>query len=135
MDEENVSYIFIYGTLMKGYKSHKKFNLSKRLNYIGIGKLNGIIYDIGEYPGLVIDCDDEKTVNGEVYEILDQSVLQELDEFESYKPSDPEDSLYVRTSVQLIDPKIEAWTYTYNNCINDKKKIKEGCWRSYEGSN
>lgn len=127
---EELNHIFIYGTLMKDYENYKKFSLSEKLNYIGKGKLNGTMYDLGDYPGIIIN-DQDSSIKGELYKIKDQRILRDLDEFECYHPDSVKESLYIRKEVQLTKPSIKSWCYIYNKSINNKNKIKSGDWRSY----
>ena len=49
--------------------------------FVADGTVNGSLYDLGEYPGLLLDGSNTSVI-GEVYEVDDET-LNELDEFEA----------------------------------------------------
>lgn len=129
---KNCNYIVLYGTLMRGYDNYDKFNLSNRLSYIKKTKFNGIMYDIGGYPGVIVEEDNNRIIEGELYYIRDQSLLPKLDDFESYYPENTKNSLYIRELIELESPKsIKAWIYLYNKSVNDKDVVKSNNWNMY----
>jgi gamma-glutamylcyclotransferase (GGCT)/AIG2-like uncharacterized protein YtfP len=43
--------VFVYGTLRKGFTLH--MYLSDKAKFVGAGTMKGVLYDLGEYPGVV----------------------------------------------------------------------------------
>lgn len=139
LDSTDEEYIMIYGTLMRDYDAHEELSLTDHLTYLDECTVNGKLYDLGEYPGLILrngmDPDpsgEQRHVTGELYRVEDESVFAEMDEFERYDPNDRENSLYVRQIVRLNDPPVDAWVYVYNRDIEDATIIESGDWRAYD---
>ena len=76
--------LFVYGTLMSWAKGALGLNERKRLSReassLGPATLRGRLYDLGQYPGLIISNVDADVVHGEVFELFRPAVtLQWLD--------------------------------------------------------
>src|SRR6185503_9965282 len=99
----NKQLVFVYGTLRRGNAGSMSVRFPNA-KFIGDAKVTGSLYDLGAYPGLLLD-DSKSLVVGEVYEV-DEAVLNELDEFEAT-------SNYQRreTDVSLVTHKTKCWTY------------------------
>ncbi len=69
-------------------------------------EINGTMYNLGEFPALVLSGDATHTVNGYTIEI-DVDELEEVDEFE-----DIESKMYRRVMVETKQGYF-AWTYEY----------------------
>lgn len=106
--------LFVYGTLRRGFSLHPYLRKSA-VRYLGKGKIQGSLYDLGEYPGAVPSSSPHREIEGEVYELLDaKKQLEELDRIEEFHPDRPEDSLFVRrVSVVRLDKgrRFKAWVY------------------------
>ena len=67
-------HVFVYGTLRRG--EQRDINLLRPTpRWIGQASVEGVLYDLGDYPGLVFGIDQhpgQKKVRGEVYEISDE---------------------------------------------------------------
>lgn len=106
-------YLFVYGTLMSGMEASHL--LSEIARCVGRGRVQGRLYDLGEYPALVLGQPGD-TVWGEVYRILRPAAIRQIDRYEGFDPSGAS-FLYRReaTSVTLEDgARIQAWAYVYN---------------------
>lgn len=102
----------------------------------GHGRIEGSLYDFGEYPGVVLDG--AGWVGGELYRVPDLAArLPALDRAEWYDPSDADKSLYVRrrVPVQLDDGAArEAWVYVLNDPGGPPgrgRRIPSGDWRAH----
>lgn len=88
------------------------------LRSCGEGSICGRLYDLGEYPGAVMDNSSDMRVYGAVFQLPDKSaVLDELDQYEGYDPASPSTGLFVRRlrPVALSDGTvIDSWIYEYN---------------------
>jgi gamma-glutamylcyclotransferase (GGCT)/AIG2-like uncharacterized protein YtfP len=94
---------------------------------IAEAKVNGRLYDLGPYPGLVSD-ESNSLVAGEVYEV-DDELLNELDEFEA-------SSNYVRKQVEIAlgTQQTKCWTYEPDaEFYRFEKLIASGDWMEYAG--
>ena len=112
------SYLFAYGTLLPGHAPSEIATSVNRLRSIGRGRIHGRLYDLGEFPGAIVDATADTAVSGEIFELPeDPAVLRSLDEYEGYDPADPEASLFVRKEcvIELPDGRdLDCWVYVYN---------------------
>lgn len=95
--------IFVYGTLRQGGLRAMP-GLFPGAKFIGRAAVAGSLYDMGEYPGLLLDASGSPVI-GEVYEI-DDEILSELDRIEA-------SSLYGRRQVEATvgDERVLCWIY------------------------
>src|SRR5687768_10199370 len=71
--------VFVYGSLRRGNTRAMSVRFPEA-TYVAEGKVRGSLYDLGEYPGLVLDGE-ASVVTGEMYEV-DDDTLHRLDKFE-----------------------------------------------------
>ena len=80
-------HVFVYGTLRRG--EQRDINLLKPSpRWVGPASVEGVLYDLGSYPGLMLGSNqhpEQKMVRGEVYEISD-ALEHLLDEIEGVGP-------------------------------------------------
>jgi gamma-glutamylcyclotransferase (GGCT)/AIG2-like uncharacterized protein YtfP len=104
----------------------------EELHFVGYGKIEGELFDLGEYPGAVERKG--KYVYGEVYEITDSdNVLRKLDDYEAFDPKNPKYSLFLRrlAEVEMKDgTKVSASVYFYNGSMKGLKAIAGGRWKN-----
>ncbi len=134
-------FLLLYGSLGSREATHAELGLDKALQPLGSREIRGSLYDLGEYPGLVLG---PGVVVAELFKISDRSVLLRLDEFEEYNHAKPEQSLFRRTTLQLPryrsrlasklhgHPVIDAWIYLYDQPVGGKEKIAEPSWYEYK---
>jgi gamma-glutamylcyclotransferase (GGCT)/AIG2-like uncharacterized protein YtfP len=122
-------YIFLYGTLLPGHAPAQIASAVGRLRRVGRGTVQGILYDLGRYPGAVLG----KTgslIQGEVFELPDDpEILHRLDAFEGFDPDRPESSEFVRREWPVIlsgGKKIICWVYAYNRDPGAAPRIADG---------
>jgi gamma-glutamylcyclotransferase (GGCT)/AIG2-like uncharacterized protein YtfP len=72
--------VFVYGTLRRN-GAHPMSIRFPRSKFIADAKVTGSLYDLGAYPGLLLN-EANSLVTGEVYEVEDET-LNELDAFEA----------------------------------------------------
>lgn len=118
--------LFLYGTLMTGEPGHRELRLAKRLVLIGRDRIAGTLYDLGDYPGLILSG--SGIVQGELFAAPDSGLLGEIDAFELYDPFDREASEYLRIRVTTLDSGHDAWTYAYNCGVRGMPVIASGNW-------
>jgi gamma-glutamylcyclotransferase (GGCT)/AIG2-like uncharacterized protein YtfP len=121
--------VFFYGTLMTPFNRPGRQRVTPKLTFEGRGTIAAALFDLGIYPAAV-PTNDDSLVWGEVYSTEDPlSVLNTLDEIEGYRPSEPEQSLYIRvlTHVTLEDGTgLDAWAYFYNAPLGQAQRIDSG---------
>jgi gamma-glutamylcyclotransferase (GGCT)/AIG2-like uncharacterized protein YtfP len=99
----NKHLVFVYGSLRRG-SARAMSNRFPDSRFIAGATVNGHLYDLGEFPGLLLN-ESGAAVTGEVYEI-DEDVLKSLDDFEAT-------SNYRRKQVEItlgFDRKV-CWVY------------------------
>lgn len=132
-------HLAVYGTLLSGYSPHEAFGLPDRLGYVRSCTVDGVLYDLGAYPGLVVDgaAGDwdarDGVVHAELYRVRDATLRRELDSFEGYDPADVEGSRYVRERIDLRRPAVRAWVYVYTGATASATVVPSGDWRAYAG--
>ncbi len=122
-------YVFVYGSLMRGFEPHESMSVSERAEFLGEARVVGTLYDLGEYPALVRT--EEGTVEGELYRPKDEKLIDDLDHYEEFYPDAVEESLFVRTYVNVVDRDLQAWAYVYNDDEPDGGEIESGSWRKH----
>lgn len=123
--------LFVYGTLRQ-LDPTGKTALIGSADYLGIGKIHGSLFNLGEYPGVVASEAGEDEVTGEVYELADfpQQIIA-LDQYEGCDPATPQPHEYRReiaTVMMANGQKIEAWVYFYLGFTKKLEKIASGDW-------
>ena len=111
-------FLFTYGTLRPGHAPEEIAPTVAKLRAVGNGFVYGTLYDLGAYPGAILDPASTRKISGSVFEIPnDPSVLQQLDAYEEFDSSALEESLFVRTlcAVELESGgMLQCWIYVYN---------------------
>lgn len=127
-----IKYLFLYGTLMQHESDEEVALVVNRLHRVGAASVRGRLYDFGDYPGAVVDPSSNTSVRGELVELPDdESFLHTLDRYEEFDPTDPQNSLFIRTKarIQLTDGRsVDAWMYIYNKHPGDAPIITGGTY-------
>jgi len=120
--------VFFYGTLMTAFKRAGRSRIDAKLTPVGRGTIGAALFDLGIYPAAIPSSDGR--VHGEVHRMADaDDVLTVLDEFEGFRPSEPDSSLYTRaeTAVTFADGSVApAWVYFYNAPLGGAQRIESG---------
>jgi gamma-glutamylcyclotransferase (GGCT)/AIG2-like uncharacterized protein YtfP len=112
--------LFIYGTLHPERAPASIAPTARLLRSLGRATIHGRLYDFGEYPGVVLTSNPSEVVRGELFRLPEDqaaAALARLDEYEDYRPSDPETSLFLRERVEATmedGSRIACWVYTCN---------------------
>lgn len=126
-------YLFVYGTLQPASAPPEIKEIVGRWRRVGSATALGQLYDLGEYPGAVLDAGTSTRIIGEVFELpKDPAVLATLDEYEGFDADAPQDSLFqrVKTEVKLAEGgKQEVWIYVYNRNVSEQTPRKTGLSR------
>jgi gamma-glutamylcyclotransferase (GGCT)/AIG2-like uncharacterized protein YtfP len=112
-------YLFVYGTLRKGFEPPSIAETAEKLKFVSEGFVYGNLYDLGPYTTVILGG--EGKVFGQILELPeDWETLQKLDEYEGFEPNNIENSLFVRklTAARIPDGKIECWVYEYNRNLS-----------------
>jgi gamma-glutamylcyclotransferase (GGCT)/AIG2-like uncharacterized protein YtfP len=133
--EEPADHIVLYGSLRRGEASYRRLGLERRLAFVRPVRFAGVLYDLGDYPGAALGGDG--WIVGELYRIVDRSVLADLDAFECFDPEDPSPydasagtgSLYLRKLVAA--GRVRAYVYEPNPDGRDHPVIPSGDWLAH----
>jgi gamma-glutamylcyclotransferase (GGCT)/AIG2-like uncharacterized protein YtfP len=127
-------YIFVYGTLRQGERADLASGFySYGIAFIDKDRINGRLYHLGAFPGVKSIIEDKafdgkkSSVTGEVFRILDTSIVAILDAYEGYRPDSPSSGLYDRHQV-LTEEGRQVWVYTYNHPVIEDQRISGGDW-------
>ena len=123
-------YLFAYGTLADGNPPREIAAAVKQLKSVGKGYIFARLYDLGEYPGAVLDDSKRHKVFGKIFQLpLDSQLLKRLDEYEAFDPKRPKGSLFVRKRTAINRPNrppVTGWVYEYNGSVNSQPLVKHG---------
>lgn len=119
MNDFKTDYLLVYGTLCRGFPAHNQFQMENYCEYQGVVQVNGQLYDLGHYPGWVLNPN-ANPVKMELYRIHNdqgKTLLKILDEYEEINWTHPELSEYCRKAIFITHPgskkQICAWVYEY----------------------
>ncbi|MEM7083003.1 MAG: gamma-glutamylcyclotransferase family protein [Pseudomonadota bacterium] len=142
-------YILVYGTLCKGQDMHKKLRMHELCEFVDEVRVSGCLYDLGEYPGLVLydDLDDEdkatsSTVAVQLFRVTEpdrpskpKEVLTNIDKYERCFPPPVGVSEYRRTTlsvhVEKISRNVDAWLYVYQKDTTGRPHVVDLNWSDY----
>ena len=121
---ETIRHLFAYGTLQAGLAPPEVAPIIAKLRPLGEGFVDGKLYDLGDYPGAVIDPASAWIIHGTVYELPeDAEILCRLDAYEG-----PE---YVRIE-QLVTltggGAVNCWVYDSQGRPGEERFIESGRW-------
>jgi gamma-glutamylcyclotransferase (GGCT)/AIG2-like uncharacterized protein YtfP len=126
------NYLFVYGTLAEENAPQEIAGTIKKLKCVGEGFIFGRLYDLGEYPGAVLDTSLSNKIFGKIYELPgDSELLDRLDAYEEFDPEHPAKSLFVRRQAAITRPnkkKVKGWVYEYNGDVRSLPLIKNGSY-------
>jgi len=125
--------LFVYGTLMQPDNEFAVY-LNSNCNFLSRGRVRGTLYDIGDYPGLIINTKVTSIVHGNVYKMnVPAEILKQLDFYEGVGPDEEQPNLYTREirSIQTDNGSVEAWVYIYNLPVTGYKLISSGNYAEY----
>lgn len=128
--ETNCKYLFIYGTLLNADNEYGKY-LQTNSRYISPGSFNGLLYDLGDYPGALYQPESTATVYGDIVLLDDLEVFKKLDEYEGYGEGQPQPNLYIRQIIPVDTDNglIHCQVYLYNLSVDGYPQIISGRYR------
>ncbi len=139
MTKNGVYQLFVYGSLRSGFNSPVYEYISRFFKFIGTGKVQGKLFDLGTYPAGVPTTDDSFII-GELYQAKNEHefswAIGQLDDYEGVAVEADEMQLYRRevTSVYIGNQVSDAWIYWYNGDVSGKSVIESGDLIEYMNS-
>ena len=131
---EEVDLIFVYGTLRKGFPHPMAELLVSQAEYVGSATAPGKLYDLGPYPAAIFSEESPYRVKGDLFRIADaKHLIPLLDEYEDYRPDDPENSLYKRVLIKAYCKEVVlvVWGYTYLSSPPSEGWVRAGDYLSH----
>lgn len=117
--------VFVYGTLRRGQSNDINRMLPAPL-YLGRARLNGVMYHLGSYPGVVLGG--PRWVQGEVYEVT-SALEQALDVLEGVLPSPTGEYFKREVPVSWAGQSARCLVYEINPAfLNGCREIPSGDW-------
>lgn len=114
--------LFVYGTLKRGGCRHTPI-ASQR--FLGEAQTTPryALYDLGNYPGLVMRADTGMVVHGELYEV-NCSLVDWLDAMEGSP------DWFKLEPIELAQQQGVVWAYFYQGDTGDRQPIASGVWHN-----
>jgi gamma-glutamylcyclotransferase (GGCT)/AIG2-like uncharacterized protein YtfP len=134
-----VEFVFVYGTLRRCIGGSMASFVQEHCVPVGNARFNGLLYDLGDYPGAVATRDPSANVVGELYSILPgrrDVLLRELDRYEGWDPKNAA-SEFVRRKLPVTRDNgevVEAWLYLFNRPIEHLQRIASGNYAEFLSS-
>jgi gamma-glutamylcyclotransferase (GGCT)/AIG2-like uncharacterized protein YtfP len=124
------AYLFVYGTLMRGQRSHGELARNGDARFAGPAKIRGELYALRNvnYPGAVPATKPDSFVHGQLYVLRHADrTLEALDQFEGCR-----EGLFRRAvaDVWTHGRKIKAWTYFYARPLTQADLVPNGRYES-----
>ena len=127
--ETNRDYLFVYGTLRRAFDHPMHQLLSSHADFIGIGRFQGKLYDLGNFPGAVASEEPSDQVKGELYVLHEAGqTFRALDEYEG--------KAFRRAQVAIRSEdgqEIRSWIYLYNRPVSRQRVITSGDFANHRG--
>jgi gamma-glutamylcyclotransferase (GGCT)/AIG2-like uncharacterized protein YtfP len=124
--------LFVYGSLLSRVRHPMGTRLRCEARLIGEATIQGRLYSLGRYPGLVEAADGPYRVHGEVYDLKTAATsLVWLDAYEGIVPAKPDRSPYERLErpVRLASGEtLAAWVYLYRRSVRSRRELPGGHW-------
>ena len=118
-------HVFVYGTLRCG-QANDITRLAPEPRFVGSAHVSGTLYDLGAYPGLMLDG--AGPVVGEVYAITRELEVQ-LDEIEEIYPQRRDEYRKRRIPVKVPGGPIVCIVYEINPVyVTNAPRITSGDW-------
>jgi gamma-glutamylcyclotransferase (GGCT)/AIG2-like uncharacterized protein YtfP len=125
-------YLFIYGTLHPEHAPEEIADIVRGFVNLGSGSVPGTLYDLGSYPGAVLDDSSSRRIWGTVFRLPgDMEVLHRLDVYEEFDPQASHTSLFIRRlyPVELTGgPVLPCWIYEYNGPRDQASIVERRTW-------
>lgn len=123
-------YLFLYGTLLPTQAPKEIASIVKRFRRLGPAQVRGKLYDLGEFPGAVLNSSARTMIHGELVALpSNDRILEALDRYEEFDPLDAKRSLFVRkkAKIQMANGSSrEGWIYVYNRPPSGAKLVRGG---------
>jgi gamma-glutamylcyclotransferase (GGCT)/AIG2-like uncharacterized protein YtfP len=125
-------HLFVYGTLLSAAGHPMGDRLRREARLIGEGSIEGQLFSLGKYPGLIEAAGAGKRVYGEVYALKAPAAsLAWLDAYEGIVPGNGDRNDYSRVErlARLASgEEFGVWVYVYRKSVAPSNLIPAGRW-------
>lgn len=124
-------HLFVYGTLMSHTGTQKAQQLSAEADSLGPATIDGRLFRISWYPGLV---EGGGRVHGEVFRLrMPQASLVWLDAYEGIVVGDPDQNRneyerVIRGVTLQSGATLDTWVYLYRKDVTGLVPVADGRW-------
>ena len=125
MNKFQPKYLFVYGTLKRGFSNDYAQVLHNNSTFIGEASVKGRLYFLDNYPGLILD-ESGYEIFGEVFRV-DSNVAEVLELMDEYEGVD--EGYYIKKSVTVRINNEFLDCLTYETCHFSDKEILNGRFR------
>lgn len=125
---EKSNYLFVYGTLLNEQNEFAIY-LKQNCKFYAHGKFKGKLYDLGEYPGAILDESGINYIYGSILELKNtMDVLKNIDNYEGFGEDEDQPNLFVREMIDIETDNglINCWVYLYNLPVGGFRLIDSG---------
>lgn len=132
--------LFVYGSLLSGFKSPAYEYISRYFDLVSEGKVKGLLFDMGEYPAAVPAEFHDSFIEGELYKVRHEQefswAIAQLDDYEGVLVEPNQPALYRRELVQVSTPAgtATAWIYWFSGDVSGRPLIESGNLLDYIAS-
>jgi gamma-glutamylcyclotransferase (GGCT)/AIG2-like uncharacterized protein YtfP len=130
---EGTRHVFVYGTLRRGGRNDIN-RLAPAPRYVGMGEVQGRLYHMDWYPGLMLGGEEAVTVVGEVYEVT-RELEAVLDEIEGIEEGDQSEYFKRDMSIDVDGKPVTCFVYEINpDRVRGKEPLGHGDWIRFHSS-
>lgn len=136
--DSTIDRVFVYGSLRPEFANPMSRWLSSLSTCLGVGWIGGELYDLGDYPGLVlVEEAGAARVTGAVLQLNPGEcgrVLARLDEYEQVQSGAADTGEYTRRQVEIFMEDtswLQVWVFVYNRSVHGLKRIESGDYIQY----
>jgi gamma-glutamylcyclotransferase (GGCT)/AIG2-like uncharacterized protein YtfP len=125
--------LFVYGTLLLSDNVHAVY-LRNNSSFYHHGKLYGRLFDVGNYPAVILSDAHNYPIAGSIYRLDSPAqTLNLLDEYEGITTDENEDDWYLRelVSIETASGNLNCWVYLYNLPVDELTEITSGDYLAY----
>lgn len=126
--------LFVYGTLRRDVWNSRVDLLGSAARFVGRARMQGRLYHLGRYPGLVPSRDPGSWVYGEVYALEHLAdTLARLDRYEGCGLRDPAPWEFERVEADVVlawAARDRGWVYVYAGPVDEARRIRSGDYRA-----
>lgn len=112
----------MYGTLRRGFENRYAQLLDRSAQYLGTARVQGRLYDLGQYPGILLQSGADEWVTGDLFQLRNsEETLAVLDEYEG-----PEFERVAAMAVLEGGDRLDCWVYEYKLEGGEDRRILSG---------